>query len=409
MKSFAIPQLHWYEKKDLMIEFPDNWDVDYCPPNGEKKKKLTEGEIGDIIRKPIGTSKIKDLAKNKKEVSIIFDDFTRLTPIDDIALHVIEELHAAGVKDSQIRFICALGSHGAHDFNMFRKKLGSDIVRDYPVYNHNCYENCTYVGDTPLGTPLKLNNEYLYTDLRIGIGGIAPHVHTGFGGGGKIILPGISHIDTIEHFHSKIQEMNSEYIGLGNYKGNLMNKDFSDAVKIAKLDFKIDALFNLRGEVCNLFAGDPVSEYIKGCEYAVDHYATKPSLNNDVAVVNAYGKANEMAISALLGMSSINFAKGIIVFAYNAPEGQITHYLLRSFGTKYGGRQYEYKENFIDTIKIIVMTEYLERTSTDWFVDPKAVTFTHTWDETFNIISETFPNGGKSVIIPDATMQYVKG
>ncbi|MCD6570971.1 MAG: hypothetical protein J7L53_09745 [Deltaproteobacteria bacterium] len=185
-----------------------------------------------------------------------------------------------------------------------------------------------------------------------------------------------------------------------------MNKDCSDAVILARLDFKIDVIYNLRGEVCNLFAGNPTEEYLKGCAYAIDHYATSPTYGNDVAVVNAYGKANEMGIAGLIGFSCVNLQKGIIVFVYNAPEGQITHYLFRSFGTRYGGRQYQYKDNLPEGIQAIVLTEYPDRTSTDWFVDAGAVTFTSTWDETFEIISQAFPDGGRAAVVPDATMQY---
>jgi len=406
MKRFSLPQLRWYGKKDLKIDFPDNWDVSYLEPKGAKKKSVTDDDIMACLRKPIGTRPLKELARDKNEVAIVFDDFTRPTPVGDIATHVIDELHSAGIKDDQIRFICALGAHGAHDLNMMRKKLGNDIVRDFPIYNHNCYENCTYIGDTSQGTQLSLNNEYLNCDLRIGIGGIVPHVQTGFGGGGKIILPGISHIDTIYHFHSVIEEKNAQHLGLGNYKGNLMNKDFSDAVVLGTLDFKIDAILNLECDACRLFAGDPTKEYLEGCNYAIDHYATPPSHDNDVAVVNSYGKANEMGIAVLIALSCIKVEKGIIVFVYNAPEGQITHYLFRSFGKRYGGRRYQYMEKFLESLDLVVLTEYPDRTSTDWFVDANEVTFTSRWDETFDIISKAFPDGGKAAVVPDATIQY---
>ena len=408
MKQFSLPQLRWYGRKSLDINFPDNWKVDYLLPRGADKKPLTDSEIVSSLRNPIGTEPLRELARGSKEVAIIFDDFTRITPVGEIALHILDELHAAGVVDDQVRFICALGAHGAHDMNMLRKKLGDDIVRNYPVYNHNCYENCTQVGVTSQGTPIKLNNEYLDCDLRIGIGGISPHVQTGFGGGGKIILPGISHIDAITYFHTVVEERNAEHLGLGNYKGNLMNKDFSEAVVIGKLDFKVDAIFNLQGDICKLFAGDPTAEYLEGCSYAIDHYATPPSVGNDVAIVNAYGKANEMAIAGLIALSCIKIEKAIVVFVYNAPEGQITHYLFRSFGKRYGGKRYQYKEKFLETIKLVSFTEYPDRTSTDWFVDPREVEFVTTWDDVLKMISDAFPDGGKAVVVPDGTMQYFR-
>ena len=61
------------------------------------------------IAKPIDTAPIRQLAKGKKEVAIIFDDMTRATRVADIVPFVLEELAEAGIPDNKIRFICALG------------------------------------------------------------------------------------------------------------------------------------------------------------------------------------------------------------------------------------------------------------------------------------------------------------
>ncbi len=112
----------------------------------------------------------------------------------EIVPYVLEELAAAGVDDENIQFICALGTHGAHTAIEFGMKLGKDVIARYNVYNHNPYENCVSLGKTSRGTPLSINTEFMQADLRIAIGSIIPHPTAGYGGGGKIILPGISSI-----------------------------------------------------------------------------------------------------------------------------------------------------------------------------------------------------------------------
>jgi lactate racemase len=409
MQEYLLPQLRWYEKRDLRVAFPENWDVTYCPMQGAETPGLTDAEIADSLQNPIATKPIRQSAKGCKEVVIVFDDFSRATPVSQIVPHVIAELHRAGIRDDQIRFICALGAHGAHDMQMFRKKLGADIVKKYPIYNHNCYEHCTHIGDTPQGTPLWINDEYLNCDYRIAVGSVAPHVHEGFSGGGKIILPGIAHIDSIKHLHTVLEEKNTPNLGLGKYQGNLMSQDSLDAARIAKLDIKIDAILNLRGDICKLYAGEPSRVFAEACLYATDHYATPATHGNDVVVVNCYAKANEMAIANMMGILSMNHAKAIIVIVYNAPEGQMTHYVFRSFGKRYGGERFKYSESyFLPSVQLVALTEYPDCTSTDWFVDHNQVTFTSTWDETLEIIKKSYPDGGKAAIIPDATAQYFR-
>ena len=52
-------------------------------------------------------------------------------------------------------------------------------------------------------------------DLKIGIGCIVPHAFSGFGGGGKIILPGVSHIDSIAYNHGTVVKEHPDCVGVG--------------------------------------------------------------------------------------------------------------------------------------------------------------------------------------------------
>ena len=97
---------------------------------------------------------------------------------------------AGGIKDEQIRFLSAPGTHRYMTYQELAAKLGADILEKYPVYQHNAYENTVFVGNTSNGTPVYINREFLSCDLRLGIGSIIPHHSAGFGAGAKIILAG---------------------------------------------------------------------------------------------------------------------------------------------------------------------------------------------------------------------------
>ena len=86
----------------------------------------------------------------------------------------------------------------------FQKKLGVDIPGRFLVFNHNPYENCDYLGETSRGTPAYVNSEFMACDLKLSIGCILPHPTAGFGGGGKMILPGIAHVDSITANHRNL-------------------------------------------------------------------------------------------------------------------------------------------------------------------------------------------------------------
>ena len=147
---------------------------------------------------------------------------TRPTPVGDVAPFVLEALHRAGMKKDQIRFLWALGSHGAYDMINARKKLGDAIVENYAVFNHDPFQNTVHAGRTPTGVELWFNREFMNCDLKIGIGCITAHVHVGFGGGAKIILPGVAGIETINQFHNQLYRDQSR-TGLGNFDHNIMH------------------------------------------------------------------------------------------------------------------------------------------------------------------------------------------
>jgi nickel-dependent lactate racemase len=85
-------------------------------------------------------------------VVIIFDDIQRVTRVSKIVPFVLEELAEAGISDNAIRFICANGCHAAMDRSDMAKKLGEDVLRRFPVYNHNAFGNCVDAGVTSPGT-----------------------------------------------------------------------------------------------------------------------------------------------------------------------------------------------------------------------------------------------------------------
>jgi len=404
--KLKVPQLFWYDNTELELDFPDSWDVHFLPPKGHDRPKLTPQQIEQAFANPIGTQRIRDLARGKKEVVILFDDITRPTRTYEILPYILRELEQAGITDAQIRLIAAIGTHGAHDNHALRKKLGQETLERFPVYNHNPWENCTPVGKTSRGTPLAVNREVMSCDLKIGIGCILPHPQVGFGGGGKIILPGVSHIDSIDYFHSKVMGMAPQTTGMGNYDENVMRFEVEEAAKLAGLDMTIDGLLNLRGEFSALFVGDPVLEHREGVKLAKEVYATEGISGVDIAVTNAFVKSNEAAISIFAAIRSIKLPGGTIVMIMNAPEGQITHYLLRSFGKTYGGRHYT-QRTIPAAFKVIVLNPLKDLTCVDLFGDAQSVTWAKDWGEVMAELRASHPDGAKVAVYPDGTMQYL--
>ena len=120
------------------------------------------------------------------------------------------------------------------------------------------------VGTTSRGTRLSVNREVMSADLKIAIGCVTAHANVGFSGGGKIVLPGVAHIDSITHYHLEVPKEAPESVGLGNFDSNVMRFDIEEAARMAGLDFKIDVVVNERGATSGVFAGDFIEAHRAG-------------------------------------------------------------------------------------------------------------------------------------------------
>ncbi|MBS3809658.1 MAG: DUF2088 domain-containing protein [Desulfobacterales bacterium] len=401
-----LPRLLWYENNTLEIDLPDDWDVEVCPMQGADRPLLSLGQMEAAILDPIESPRIRDLAEGKETAVIVFDDMTRPTRTYELATIVLKELNAAGISPEDITFVCALGAHGALTRHEFSKKLGREIVENYRVFNHNPYENCVHVGTTSFGTQVMFNREVMEADVKIGIGCVTAHAQTGFSGGGKLLLPGVAHIDTISHHHLDVEAQAPETTGLGKHENNILRRNIDEAAAMAEMDFKIDVIVNSRGAATAIFAGDMASVHKRAVELAKEVYVTRPRPSDkDLVIANAFAKANEMTIAVRLGVMALAGFTGTLAVIADSPEGQVVHYLLGRFGRSYGGRQHPVA-TVPESLDLIIMAPHLEKTFGDWFSNPGRITWTRSWQETMELLREKFSANTSVAVLPNATMQY---
>jgi len=406
-----VPQLAWWGDVEAELSFPKNWEVTVCHMDGYEAPKLNPEELRNAISNPIGCKPIRELAKGKKNVVILFDDMSRPTKAAEIVPFILGELAMAGVEEDGIQFICALGTHGPLTAYDFAKKLGEDIIGRFNVYNHNIYENCTYIGTTRRGTPVSLNTEFVNADFKIGIGALLPHINVGFGGGGKIILPGIASIDTIAHNHGPVRDHAKETginsnTGFGRNEDNAQLFDIEEACRMSGLDLKIDAIVNTKRDTTALFVGEPIAQYYEGIKLAERHYFSPAPDSPDVVVANCNAKVNETVVGTALAESLLAESGGTIVMITNNPSGEVCHYLRRSFGNHIGGRLWRASSLSPKVKKFILLMPYKNKVSIDWFAPPESITWAKNWEDVSAILKDDHPDGAKVAVIPDATIQF---
>jgi len=255
----------------------------------------------------------------------------------------------------------------------------------------------------------------MHCDLKIAIGSVVPHPNTGFGGGGKIILPGVCSIETIEHFHrveveSKQKYPNKQLTGTGVVDDNPLQRNIEEAVALVGLDMKIDCLLNAWGETAVVFAGALKPAYEAAVAEAKSHYLTPEAKGKGIVIANTFAKANEAFIVGLnSAFSAIGPEGGDVVLIGNAPDGQVVHYLIGSFGKTIGGNLRLRVRIPRHVNHLIIYTEYPEGVARDYFQELDRVHFMHSWDDVLQALQESHGANATVTVFPNADIQYFSG
>lgn len=404
-----IPDTAWSDSKEKILEFPKGWSIKVYRTRGYDEEPINMEDIVNALRNPVGSRPLRQLAEGGKEVVVVFDDHTRPTRVRPIAEVILRELRPAGISADHVRFVAATGAHGAMNRVDLSRKLGERILEEYPVYNHDPFHGCELVGETRHGTPVEVNAEYLSCNLRIAVGCIVPHPMFGFGGGPKIMLPGIASINAISHNHGSL----GGYVagshphpstGWGSVEKNILVEDAWEFTRIAGLDLKVDVLINGFNDSTRIFCGDVMGEYRLGVENARIIYSSTAPENYDVLVLNVSSKSDEACL-ALAAWGRYIKPGAIVILIADDPRGQVTHYAYGKFGKRRGGTIFNPPKPLRNIGRLIIYSRYPE-------VDPQLpiaaekVEWIRDWGE---VLEEAMSAAGKrdlrAAIIPNADIQ----
>jgi nickel-dependent lactate racemase len=292
---------------------------------------LDDEGIRQALLKPIGTPRLRDLARGKTKVCIAVDDLTRSTEAWRIVPYLLEELYEAGIRDRQIYFVVSLGTHRPFTYEDAVKKLGRAIYENHAVYSHNAYQNLVRLGETSGGTPITINRYFYEADLRIMVGTLTPHPYAGFSGGAKGLMPGLAGFESIDVNHKPINTAMQGHIGQTH--GNTRRADMTEAARAIGLDFLVNTVVNQDARTAGVFAGDLEEAFEAAAEMARVVNATDAPYEADIGIFNTYPRDNFFLMSLnALNVWSIRDGKhelvrkgGVVLIVNNCSEGLGTH------------------------------------------------------------------------------------
>ncbi|MBI4331771.1 MAG: DUF2088 domain-containing protein [Chloroflexi bacterium] len=410
-----MPQYQWTDNpREIEFHFPDSWDVTVYNIAGAGRPVMTAEQVRAAIASPIGSPPLKELARGKKKVVIIFDDMTRSTQVYRIVPAVLEELAAGGIADEQIEFICGGGTHSPWDRRALAKKLGDDIIARFPVFAHCCFMNCTPLGRTKYGSKVEVNTEVMSCDLKITVGGMSTHGNNGFSGGGKTVMPGVSSYEAVSEHHAvthKAFEQGRKQAGFKNNRGfaegNPRTLDCIEHARMAGIDFIINVMQNSWGQPVAVFAGDLEAAYFAGVKEAREHYRVACAGGNDIVVANAFIRPAEPTAALIDTVPLLKRTGGDAVLIANSELGQVVHFLSGPFGKSIGGRHQGRTQIPAHVNHVIIFSEFPEKRYLYMFADKDwpRILFMKDWTDVVMALQKWHPDGARTGVFTDGIMQ----
>lgn len=279
-----------YEKERINFSLPRGWNL-ISADDRESVSGVSDPnqEIRNALNHPIGSPRIEDLARPGMEVVLLFDDLQRPTPVHLVLPEILNRLNRAGIPDHRITAICAIGTHPMPTLHQMEIKVGTEVSSRLKgrIFSHDPYakEN-VIIGKTHRGTLVELNQHVAFADMIIGVGECMPHPVSGYGGGFKIVMPGVcSYRSVADHHFTWMRHRNSRVNLL---EGNPFFEDIVEAGRLSRLSFKLDLILNEKKELIRAFAGDPIDEHREASRYASSLYLVALNKLADVTITSAF-------------------------------------------------------------------------------------------------------------------------
>ena len=312
-----------YDGKRKDFSIPKGWNLissEDKPPVPGVNDPIQE--IRRALDHPFGSPKIEDLARPGMEVVLLFDDLQRPTPVHLALPEILNRLNRAGIPDERITGLCAVGTHPIPSLEQLETKVGKEVFSRLTgrLHSHDPHSSDNVIiGKTHRGTLVEVNRYVAFADLIIGVGECMPHPIAGYGGGYKIIMPGVcSYRSVADHHFNWMRHRNSRVNLLD---GNPFFEDILDAGRLSRLAFKLDFIINEKKEVIRAFAGDPVEEHKEASQYASSLYLVSLTKLADVTITSAFPL--EVGVQATKALTMAGFCTrsgGAIIWV--APQKQ---------------------------------------------------------------------------------------
>ena len=244
-----------YGDGECFLDVPDGCLAAEVLPNAINLPRLSSAAVvRKALREPVDSPALEAVVKPGEKVCIVIPDISRLWQSPHVYVpEVVAALNACGIPDADMTLLVATGAHRRHTPEEHARLVSADVAGRIRIVDHQCREDAdlVQVGTTSRGTPIIVNKTAVEADKIILCGGVVFHFLAGFGGGPKMLVPGICGYETIQRHH--------------HLAFNAAADSGTNPLVRAGICFSLNVITNAKAEIIAAFAGQWLAAHRAAC------------------------------------------------------------------------------------------------------------------------------------------------
>jgi len=205
-----------------------------------------------------------------EDVAVVVADKTRLCAYREYLPVLVRVLEACGAARRNVTFYVAYGTHPKQSDAESRAAYGA-VYDDCRFIHHDCNDRVLFQrqGETSRGTPILLRRDIREAGFLITFGAVTHHYFAGYGGGRKLLFPGLGAREAIYRNHGLFLDKAARRLAAacepGVLQGNPLAEDIDEVVAARPADLAIHGLLDSHGKVCRLVTGPGQGPFQEAC------------------------------------------------------------------------------------------------------------------------------------------------
>jgi len=281
----------------------------------------------EALARPIGCPPLAETIRKKGKpvvdlkAAVTVSDITRPVPYrgeNGLLRPLLNRLETEGISRKNIVLIIGNGMHRPSTPEERNEMFGEEILRDYPVIDHDCEDlaSLTFIGRSETGGDVFVNSAFYGADLRIATGLVESHYMVGLSGGRKAICPGLVDKRTIEKFHSPAF-LESPFAQNLILEGNPCHEESIAIARTVGVDFIVNATLDRDMRLTGVFAGHLEAAHAAAGELIRNYVSVPAEREYDIVLTHGgyVGRNHYQAVKAAHNALPAIRQGGILILA----------------------------------------------------------------------------------------------